>query len=199
MAPIGAFQRLEDGRGEQWDPDIVDVFLAAYAGTEEAEEAAEGLQGAISLRPTSSSRAGRSKARTSGRNLCCLRYDPSADESRSVSRQPQGPRARCPRRRSGCRPAAAGNPGSHVHGIHTRYVRRTATVPVGILHSFGRGRRPDALPYPQRGGVNRADTNSGPELDLPAANPAVPGDHAKARVGVLPRRSHPAGNLHHHR
>jgi putative two-component system response regulator len=43
ITPIGAFQRLEDGRGEQWDPDIVDVFLTAYAGTEEAEEVAEGL------------------------------------------------------------------------------------------------------------------------------------------------------------
>ncbi len=28
-----AFQRLEDGKGEQWDPDAVDAFLAAYAGT----------------------------------------------------------------------------------------------------------------------------------------------------------------------
>ena len=38
-----AFQRLEDGRGEQWDPTAVDVFLSAYAGHEEAVEVAEGL------------------------------------------------------------------------------------------------------------------------------------------------------------
>jgi putative two-component system response regulator len=43
LAPAMAFERLEDGRGEQWDPDIVDVFLAAYAGSGEAEEIAEGL------------------------------------------------------------------------------------------------------------------------------------------------------------
>jgi putative two-component system response regulator len=38
-----AFQRLEDGRGEQWDPDAVDSFLIAYAGSSEAQEVAEGL------------------------------------------------------------------------------------------------------------------------------------------------------------
>ena len=43
MAPAAAFQRLEDGRGQQWDPDVVDVFLAAYAGHSEAQEIAEGL------------------------------------------------------------------------------------------------------------------------------------------------------------
>ena len=43
MAPAVAFQILEDGRGEQWDPDVVDTFLAAYAGPGEAEEIAEGL------------------------------------------------------------------------------------------------------------------------------------------------------------
>ncbi|HEX7490090.1 MAG TPA: HD domain-containing phosphohydrolase [Candidatus Limnocylindrales bacterium] len=43
LAPAIAFQRLEDGRGEQWDPDIVDQFLAAYAGSGEVEELAEGL------------------------------------------------------------------------------------------------------------------------------------------------------------
>jgi HD-GYP domain-containing protein (c-di-GMP phosphodiesterase class II) len=42
VAPTTAFQRLEDGRGEQWDPDIIDVFLAAYAGAGEAEEIPEG-------------------------------------------------------------------------------------------------------------------------------------------------------------
>jgi putative two-component system response regulator len=43
LAPGEAFQRLEDGRTEQWDPDVVDVFLAAYAGTGAVEEIAEGL------------------------------------------------------------------------------------------------------------------------------------------------------------
>jgi putative two-component system response regulator len=43
LAPVIAFQRLEDGRGEQWDPEIVNVFLAAYAGAGETEEIAEGL------------------------------------------------------------------------------------------------------------------------------------------------------------
>jgi putative two-component system response regulator len=43
IAPAGAFQRLEDGRGEQWDPGVVDSFLAAYAGSSAAEEIAEGL------------------------------------------------------------------------------------------------------------------------------------------------------------
>ena len=43
MSPAVAFQRLEDGRAEQWDPDAVDSFLAAYAGSTEAVEIAEGL------------------------------------------------------------------------------------------------------------------------------------------------------------
>ena len=43
MAPGVAFQRLEDGRGEQWDPGAVDSFLVAYAGSSEAEEVAERL------------------------------------------------------------------------------------------------------------------------------------------------------------
>jgi putative two-component system response regulator len=43
MAPQDAFQRLEDGRGSQWDPEVVDVFLAAYADAGETEEVAEGL------------------------------------------------------------------------------------------------------------------------------------------------------------
>ncbi len=33
MAVASAFERLEAGRGEQWDPDVVDAFLALYAGT----------------------------------------------------------------------------------------------------------------------------------------------------------------------
>jgi putative two-component system response regulator len=43
MAPAIAFQRLEDGRAEQWDPDVVDTFLSAYAGNPEIVEIAEGL------------------------------------------------------------------------------------------------------------------------------------------------------------
>ena len=43
MAPGIAFQRLEDGRGEQWDPGAVDSFLVAYAGSSETEEIAEGI------------------------------------------------------------------------------------------------------------------------------------------------------------
>ena len=43
IGPAGAFQRLEDGRDEQWDPSVVDSFLAAYAGSSAAEEIAEGL------------------------------------------------------------------------------------------------------------------------------------------------------------
>jgi putative two-component system response regulator len=31
-----AFQRLEEGKGEQWDPNAIDAFLAAYAGSSEA-------------------------------------------------------------------------------------------------------------------------------------------------------------------
>jgi len=45
MAPDVAFQRLEDGRGEQWDPSVVDSFLVAYAGTSEAAEIAEISEG----------------------------------------------------------------------------------------------------------------------------------------------------------
>jgi putative two-component system response regulator len=43
LSPAVAFQRLYDGRGEQWDPEAVDSFLAAYAGSAEATEVAEGL------------------------------------------------------------------------------------------------------------------------------------------------------------
>ena len=43
MAPLEAFERLEDGHGSQWDPEVVDVFLAAYAGAGDTEEVAEGL------------------------------------------------------------------------------------------------------------------------------------------------------------
>jgi putative two-component system response regulator len=42
MTPAVAFQRLEDGRGEQWDPGAVDAFLAAYAGSVPAHEVGEG-------------------------------------------------------------------------------------------------------------------------------------------------------------
>jgi len=36
MPAAEAFQRLEDGRGGQWDPIVVDAFLEAYAGTDGA-------------------------------------------------------------------------------------------------------------------------------------------------------------------
>jgi putative two-component system response regulator len=36
-----AFQRLQDGREEQWDPDAVDAFLAAYAGAADSVETIE--------------------------------------------------------------------------------------------------------------------------------------------------------------
>ena len=32
MAPVMAFDRLEQGRGSQWDPAVVDIFLDVYAG-----------------------------------------------------------------------------------------------------------------------------------------------------------------------
>jgi putative two-component system response regulator len=38
-----ALQRLEEGRGEQWDPTVVDLFLTQYAGSGEGREVAEGL------------------------------------------------------------------------------------------------------------------------------------------------------------
>jgi putative two-component system response regulator len=43
LAPAVAFQLLEDGRGSQWDPGVVDAFLDAYAGTGDPVEVAEGL------------------------------------------------------------------------------------------------------------------------------------------------------------
>jgi HD-GYP domain-containing protein (c-di-GMP phosphodiesterase class II) len=43
MSAAVAFQRLEDGRGEQWDPAVVDTFLAVYSGSDEALEIPEGL------------------------------------------------------------------------------------------------------------------------------------------------------------
>ena len=43
MAPAVAFQLLEDGRGEQWDPGAVDSFLVAYSGSGEPQDIAEGL------------------------------------------------------------------------------------------------------------------------------------------------------------
>jgi putative two-component system response regulator len=43
MAPAVAFELLEDGRGQQWDPGAVDAFLAAYAGGVPAQEISEGL------------------------------------------------------------------------------------------------------------------------------------------------------------
>jgi putative two-component system response regulator len=42
MTPGEAFTRLEDGRGQQWDAALVDVFLAAYAGAEVAPEVSGG-------------------------------------------------------------------------------------------------------------------------------------------------------------
>lgn len=38
-----ALQRLEDGREEQWDPLVVDVFVAQYAGSGEGRKVAKGL------------------------------------------------------------------------------------------------------------------------------------------------------------
>jgi putative two-component system response regulator len=43
LAPEIALQRLEDGRGEQWDPSIVDAFLGQYATSPDTHEIAEGL------------------------------------------------------------------------------------------------------------------------------------------------------------
>jgi putative two-component system response regulator len=38
-----ALQRLDDGREEQWDPLVVDVFVTQYVGSGEGREVAEGL------------------------------------------------------------------------------------------------------------------------------------------------------------
>ena len=38
-----AIQRLDDGREEQWDPLVVDVFIAQFAGSGEGREVAEGI------------------------------------------------------------------------------------------------------------------------------------------------------------
>jgi hypothetical protein len=36
-------QRLDDGREEQWDPLVVDVFVTRYVGSGEGREIPEGL------------------------------------------------------------------------------------------------------------------------------------------------------------
>ena len=36
-------QRLEDGRGEQWDPAVVNVFVIQFAGSAARREVAKGL------------------------------------------------------------------------------------------------------------------------------------------------------------
>ena len=41
LAHDEALQRLEDGRGEQWDPVVVDAFLAQFAASEQTEAAGE--------------------------------------------------------------------------------------------------------------------------------------------------------------
>lgn len=46
MAPVMAFERLDQGRGTQWDPAVVDIFLDVYARRSDepvAVEVAEGL------------------------------------------------------------------------------------------------------------------------------------------------------------
>ena len=43
LAPVEAIQRLHDGRGEQWDPEVVDAFLQQYNATPDPAEVAEGL------------------------------------------------------------------------------------------------------------------------------------------------------------
>ncbi len=43
LAPAEATQRLRDGRGRQWDPEVVDAFLLQYTGSEDPTEFAEGL------------------------------------------------------------------------------------------------------------------------------------------------------------
>jgi putative two-component system response regulator len=43
VSPAIAFERLEAGRGSQWDPAVVDLFTEAYAGAAEPHEVAEGL------------------------------------------------------------------------------------------------------------------------------------------------------------
>jgi putative two-component system response regulator len=47
LAHAEAFQRLEDGRGAQWDPEVIDIFLSAYAGVGvgvgDSDGAGEGL------------------------------------------------------------------------------------------------------------------------------------------------------------
>ena len=41
--PVGtALQHLRDGRGSQWDPDVVDAFLTLYTGTDDVDAQDEG-------------------------------------------------------------------------------------------------------------------------------------------------------------
>jgi putative two-component system response regulator len=43
LSAEAALQRLEDGREEQWDPAVVNVFVIQFAGSAERREVAEGL------------------------------------------------------------------------------------------------------------------------------------------------------------
>jgi putative two-component system response regulator len=43
LRPEEALQRLDDGREEQWDPLVVDIFVAQFVGSGEGREVAEGL------------------------------------------------------------------------------------------------------------------------------------------------------------
>lgn len=43
LPEAAAFQRLEEGRGRQWDPEAVDAFVLAFAGRPELETLGEGL------------------------------------------------------------------------------------------------------------------------------------------------------------
>ena len=45
LAPVVAFERLEQGRGTQWDPAVVGIFLDAYAGRDDEPVAAEIIEG----------------------------------------------------------------------------------------------------------------------------------------------------------
>ena len=45
LAPVVAFERLEQGRGTQWDPAVVGIFLDAYAGRDDEPVAAEVTEG----------------------------------------------------------------------------------------------------------------------------------------------------------
>ena len=101
QSPEVALQVLRDGRGTQWDPDVVDAFTDVYAGDEAADPAATGAAGGLTASARAPVAGTARRARRTGRAATNAARGPAAPSSTpadDVHQRPADQRARPVRR-----------------------------------------------------------------------------------------------------